>query len=193
MSRPISWFPRVRELHRSVCNSVRSHYDRRDLEQLFELQPRSAQKLLELLPRTAIGQAMVVDREHLQTFLERVKATAERDVPKLLETIRSEKPVVTRKKLRTLELRDLDPISLASLPRQVKLSRGNVNVSFDTIEELVQFLFTLARILDGDSNAFADRYERHRSRPVVYDEVPDMLEELVAMEKAHAASTDQHA
>ncbi|MDQ1450390.1 MAG: hypothetical protein QOK38_256 [Acidobacteriaceae bacterium] len=35
MPRPISWLPRLHEIRRSVVNSVRSHYDRNDLERLF--------------------------------------------------------------------------------------------------------------------------------------------------------------
>jgi hypothetical protein len=37
MPRPLSWLPRLHEIDRSVANSVRSHYDRRDIERLFEL------------------------------------------------------------------------------------------------------------------------------------------------------------
>jgi len=38
-ARPICWLPRLHLIRRAVTNSVRSHYDRHDLEQLFELQP----------------------------------------------------------------------------------------------------------------------------------------------------------
>ena len=41
MPRPISWLPQLHAIERSVQNSVRSHYQRRDLEQLFSLQPRA--------------------------------------------------------------------------------------------------------------------------------------------------------
>ncbi len=47
MARPVSWLPRLHEIRRAVANSVRSHYDRHDLQNLFELQPRAAQKLSE--------------------------------------------------------------------------------------------------------------------------------------------------
>ena len=39
MPRPLSWLPRLHVIRRTVANSVRSHYDRRELETLFELQP----------------------------------------------------------------------------------------------------------------------------------------------------------
>jgi hypothetical protein len=73
MPRPGSWLPRLHTISRSVANSVRSHYDRRDLEHLFELQPRAAQKLLEMLPTVEIGTSRLVDREVLAGFLDRVR------------------------------------------------------------------------------------------------------------------------
>ena len=63
MPRPISWLPRLHEIRRAVDGSVRSHYDRRDLERLFEVQPRSAQKLIELFPALTVGTSRLVERE----------------------------------------------------------------------------------------------------------------------------------
>jgi hypothetical protein len=73
MPRPVSWLPRLHLIARSVANSVRSHYDRRDLEALFELQPRGTQKLLEMLPTVQIGNSRLVDRKVLAGFLDRVR------------------------------------------------------------------------------------------------------------------------
>src|ERR1700692_165930 len=70
MARPASWLPRLHEIQRTVANSVRSHYDRHNLEQLFELQPRAAQKLLSLLPTVAVGTSRLVEREALGSFLD---------------------------------------------------------------------------------------------------------------------------
>jgi hypothetical protein len=89
MPRPISWLPRLHEIARSVANSVRSHYDRRDLEQLFELQPRAAQKLLEMLPTVQVGTSGLVERETLGAFLERVRDSE--NTTELFEQIRKEK------------------------------------------------------------------------------------------------------
>ncbi len=114
MPRPISWLPRLHEISRSVANSVRSHYDRRDLEQLFELQPRAAQKLLELLPSVQIGTSRLLDREVLAGFLDRVRDTE--DTTGLFEHLRSEKATISKRRPRSLVRRDLDPVSLTSLP-----------------------------------------------------------------------------
>lgn len=112
MPRPISWLPRLHEISRSVATSVRSHYDRRELEQLFGLQPRAAQRLLELLPSVQIGTSRLIEREVLAGFLDRVRDTE--DTTGLFEQIRTEKASISKRKPRSLVRRDLEAV--LSLP-----------------------------------------------------------------------------
>ena len=100
MARPLSWLPRLSDIRRAVANSARSHYGRRDLETLFELQPRAAQKLLEMLPTLQVGTSRLVDREVLAGFLDRVRDAE--DTAELLERVRAEKAQVSRKRPRSL-------------------------------------------------------------------------------------------
>jgi len=120
MARPPSWLPRLHQLLQAVAHSVRSHYDRKDIERLFELQPCASGKLLELLPTVPVGTAHLVEREVLSGFLDRVHETE--NVTALFEQLRSEKAVGSRRKLRSLVRRDLDPISLTSLPESISLA-----------------------------------------------------------------------
>jgi hypothetical protein len=156
MPRPVSWLPRLHTISRSVANSVRSHYDRRDLELLFELQPRAAQKMLEMLPSVQVGTSRLVDREVLAAFLERVRDAE--DTTALFEQIRAEKAAVTRRKPRSLVRRDLDPIGLTSLPSSIQLSPGHLEVRFDTVEELAEAMYALARVLESEGEEFARRF-----------------------------------
>jgi hypothetical protein len=75
MGRRLSWLDRLHPIARAVLNSARSHYDRRDLEQLFELQPRSAQILMAALPTVPVGRARLIEREALYGFLIRLEAS----------------------------------------------------------------------------------------------------------------------
>lgn len=158
MPRPVSWLPRLHQISRSVANSVRSHYDRRDLEHLFELQPRAAQKLLEMLPTVEIGTSRLVDREVLSSFLGRVRDAD--DTAGLFEEIRAEKAAVSRRKPRSLVRRDLDPIGIGSLPDSIALSRGRLEVNFRTVEELAEAMYALARVLEAEGEEFARSFER---------------------------------
>ena len=157
MPRPISWLPRLHLIARSVTNSVRSHYDRHDLESLFELQPRSAQKLLEMLPSVQVGTSRLVDREVLAGFLDRVREAD--DVHALYDKVRAEKAVISRRKPRSLVRRDLDAIGIDSLPSSIVLSRGRLEVNFTSVETLAEAMYALARVLEAEGEEFVALYE----------------------------------
>jgi hypothetical protein len=178
LARPVSWLARVRELHRSVVNSVRSHYERRDLEALFRLQPRSANKVIQMMPRTAVGASLMVKREDLAAFLERVRDTPEPAIPELFKVLAAENPLVSREKMRSLERRDLDPLPLTSLPDGVHLGLERLEITFRTVEELVQQLYTLARVLDSEPDAVRRRCERSKLKLDTDDEMKALFAEL---------------
>jgi hypothetical protein len=185
MPRPLSWLPRLHEIDRSVANSVRSHYDRRDIERLFELQPRAAQKLLDLMPSVKIGTSRLVEREALASFLSRVREAE--NTTELFEQMRGEKIGDSRKKPRSLVRRDLDPIGIASLPESIGLSRGRLEVSFTTVEQLAESMLILARILEADGDRFAQKFEPQQPETTRDDpsEMEKLFVELEAMEKEH--------
>jgi hypothetical protein len=187
MPRPISWLPRLHEIRRSVANSVRSHYGRRDLEHLFELQPRAAQKLFEMLPTVKIGTSLLVEREALSIFLDRVREAE--DVAALFDQVRAEKAGVSRRKVRALVPRDTEPATLSSLPESIALSRGRLEVSFATMEQLAEAMFALARVLETDVDAFAQAYEPEMPPAAPEDaiEIDALFAELDALEKERAA------
>ncbi len=157
MPRPVSWLPRLYVIRRTIANSVRSHDDRRELETLFELQPRAAQKLIEMLPSVRVGTSRLIEREALVGFLDRVQDAD--DVALLFEQIRAEKSLASRRRIRSLARRDLEPVSLTSLPDSIQLSRGHLAIAFTTVEQLAENLLLLARILESEGDEFAEAYE----------------------------------
>ena len=182
MPRPISWLPRLHEIRRSVAGSVRSHYDRGDLERLFKVQPRSAQRLLELLPTVPVGTSRLVEREALAGFLH--GAQQAEDVSGYMEQVRAERAGDSRRKIRWLVRADQPPVSAASLPEGMSLGRGRLEVSFRSAEQLAESLMTLARIMDADPEAFREAFEpeRPRAEDGDVDEGGEMFRELEAME-----------
>ena len=157
LPRPLSWLPRLHEIRRTVQNSVRSHYGRRDLELLFELQPRAAQQLLALLPSVAVGTSRLVETEAMRSFLDRIQTTE--NVGKEIEAVRQEKKIGRHRRLRSLVQTDDEAVSLNSPPTTVTLRRGRLEVDFQTLEELAAAMYWLARALDGDVEGFAKEYE----------------------------------
>jgi hypothetical protein len=182
MSRPISWLSRVHEIRRAVAGSARSHYDRRDLEALFELQPRAAQKLLGSFPTVQIGTSLLVDREILTLFLDRLKESD--DVVGLLRELKKGNAPEARRKALSLVRRDTEPATLASLPSSIVLSRGRLEVNFTTVEHLAQSLYALARVLESEGDAFVLAFDPELA--AVDDgmdgEIPRMFAELETLE-----------
>jgi len=181
MPRPISWLPRLHEITKTVTNSVRSHYDRRDIEKLFELQPRAAQELLKLLPSVQVGTSRLLDREVLADFLSRVRNNE--NTASLFDTLREEKSTVSKRRLRSLVRRDLDPVSLASLPNSITLSRGRLQVDFRSVEQLAESMLMLARVLESEGEQFAVEFEV-REEPKSMEEARDVRAVLRELEQA---------
>jgi hypothetical protein len=127
VARPISWLPRLDAIRQSVGASVRSHYDS-DIQRLFEIQTRSAQLLLEQLPTVRIGKSLLVERETLAAYLDRLAS--------------SEEPAPVRRKLRVLVQKDAD---VTGLPPNVNLQRGMLTLRFGTVEELAGSLMMLGQ------------------------------------------------
>jgi len=157
MPRPISWLTRLHEIRRAVASSVRSHYERKEIEALFQVQPRAAQLILEMLPTTAIGRSRLVERQTLTDFLDRIHKA--NDPSAELDLIRAQGGQVSRKKLRTLVRRDIEALQADSLPSNIEFIPGQMIVSFRTIEDLAQAMYSLARAIETDGDELARRYE----------------------------------
>lgn len=100
-----------------MANSVRSHYGLRELEAIFELQPRAAQQLVGLLPTVTIGTSRLVKAEDLRGFFDRMQVAP--DVNAEIETVRQKKKESGRRRLRTLVRTDDPAVSLSSPPLAV--------------------------------------------------------------------------
>ncbi len=174
MPRPISWLPRLHDISRTVANSIRSHYDRHDLEQLFQLQPRAAQNLLQLLPVVQVGTSRLIDREVLSNFLDRVRDAE--DVPALFEQIREEKTRISKRVIRRLVRRDTDPLTLDELPPAIHLTPGHLHIQFASVIDLAESLYALARTLE--SPEFAAAFEPPQPTPEPTQEYRSMLSTL---------------
>lgn len=188
MARQVSWESRLHEIRRSVGNSVRSHYDRRDLELLFKLQPRAAGKLLESLPTVRIGRSDHVEKEALKLFLDGAKESE--DVAAYCAMRRTERGAQTRRKPRALVRRDFDPVPADSLSRW--LSPGMLKIQYSSLEELFDVMWRVASALRDDLEGFSQLYETDPPVKVESDarrEVEAMFAELERMEGDFAAST----
>jgi hypothetical protein len=156
MPRRLSWLDRIVPISRTVQESSRSHYDRKEIEHLFELQPRAAQQLMAALPTVSVGRAKLIEHEALSDFLRQLN-----DSDKPAETfarMRVEGGKVLRRKLREFSLQDY-PASVDAPPRMMTLRRGELKVRFQTLEELAEAMLYLATVFSHDLDKFGRLYE----------------------------------
>ena len=153
-----SWLSRLPEIRRSVRESVRSHYDSRALQRLFEVKPRAAQKLIQIVSVGAkVGRSALVERVALADFL---TVVAESDDPEAtLRVRRRQQNPAPRRALRELIQADSDPATLETIPRNITLSTGKMEIEFTRMEELAGALHAIAQILENQLEEFADRFE----------------------------------
>ena len=162
MPRSLSWLDRIVPIARSVGESSRSHYDRKELQRLFELQPRAAQQLMAALPNISIGRARLVEREALLAFL---RALNDAENPaETFAAMRAEGGKPVRRTLREFSLQDY-PASAESPPRMVTIERGELRVKFQTLEELAEAMLYLATVFTHDLEGFATLYEPPQASP----------------------------
>lgn len=165
MARPPVWLDRLHEIRRSVSNTVGSHYKCSELEDLFQVQGRTARNLMSMLPRYPAGSTFEVQREDLQKFLDRVHAAD--DVHELFREIRAEKPKVLRRKIRTRRRDDgtLEPV-LPPRPGELTLERGRAELTWKTPEEFMQTMLRLVLKLGDDQEGFIRDYCVEEPKPL---------------------------
>ncbi len=156
MPRTLSWLDRIVPISRMVQESARSHYDRRDFERLFELQPRAAQQLMAALPSVPVGRARLVEREALSDFLRRLNDSEH--PAETFARMRAEGGKVVRRKLRQFSIQDY-PASADAPPRMMTIERGELTVRFQTLEELAEAMLYLATVFTHDLDSFSRLYE----------------------------------
>jgi hypothetical protein len=98
-----------------------------------------------------------VEREALGSFLDGARDAD--DITAYFERIRTQASASSRKKLRTLVRRDVEPVQLDSLPANIEFIPGQMMVSFRTIEDLAQAMYSLARAIETDGDELARRFE----------------------------------
>jgi hypothetical protein len=152
---------RIDGIIHAVESSARSHYDRKDLTALFQLQRRAMFNLIQAIPKIQVGSSVLIDRTALLAFLERVRS-ADKPSAALVEA-RRERPARDRHKLRTYRRAEVASV-VDELPAAITLGRGELNIKFGTLEELAYSLSALAEVLQHDLERFTGLYEPLQER-----------------------------
>lgn len=187
MARPLSWLKDLHGIRKRLAETVRSHYTREEVGELFGVKQSQASALLRAMPTTKVANALVVKREDLAEFLEGVNDAD--DVPAFVGGWKATRAGVSRRKLRQLVRRDYDAMSVYGIPDALTLSRGHLEIDFSTADELADTMLKVAMILTDDLDEFTKLYEPERTEPQqdnTTEELRAMFADLRRREKAHA-------
>jgi hypothetical protein len=164
MARPVSWLKDLHAIRKRIADSVRSHYTREELEDVFGIQQSAAAALMRRLPTTRVGTSLLVKREDLSTVLDRVHEAD--DVAGVMKEMAAERAAgVSRRKLRGLVRRDYDAMSVYGIPEALTMKRGEMKITWKTPEDLAATLLTVARILEDDLDEFVRLYQPIEEKP----------------------------
>ena len=196
MAKPISWLKRAPEIRIEVGRAKNSHFDRKDIQRIFELQPRAANALMEAMPRVRYGTGHIVGGEALVELLDDVLAAP--DVPAMIEARRAANLYVSRRKPRTVVLKEKLGNGLASLPDCVSLTRGKILIQCDTTFEAVEAMMILISNTQGDDAWYEFCRIFETERPVLpsessYEAIRLGREAMVCLKAGYAARAGDYA
>lgn len=164
MPKPISWLRDAAEIRKKVAGSTCSHFHTADVGRLFGLMPRAASILMEAMPRVRYGSSYIVPTEGLAEFLDDVLKAS--DVAALIQGRRAANLYVSKRKPRTMVLKEQLGQGLASLPESVTLTRGELHIKFETVMELAHSIAIVVSNFDDDWEwyEFCRLYEPQRPK-----------------------------
>lgn len=148
MAKPISWLKDAAEIRKKVGAATCSHFHTADVGRLFGLMPRAASILMEAMPRVRYGSSYIVPTDGLAEFLDDVLKAS--DVAALIQARRAANLYVSKRKPRTVVLKEQLGQGLASLPESVTLTRGELHIKFETVMELAQSIAIVISNFDDD-------------------------------------------
>jgi hypothetical protein len=170
MARKTEWFHRLPEIRAQLEQLPSSLLDRAAIELLFQIRPRQATRILHRMGATLHGGALLIDRE---TLIHRLQAI-EQDANLVFEQGRrkrfEEQIEEARRQMRSRRIiisTEAAPANLEiqTLPEDIHLEPGRLEVRFRTPTELLQKLLLLAQTISEDWISFESGFGNRTSVP----------------------------
>ena len=159
MPRKSEWVHRIPAALQALEQSPAPLLDRGDLEQLLNVSPRQALRLLHRLGAAAIGKNLVIDRQELCERLGAVAAGEDLQYERrrLQRLDRTLARLARDSRARSIPVR-ADPeacrADFPALPTSVRLRPGRLEIDFETPEELLTRLYELSQAIANNYAQF---------------------------------------
>jgi hypothetical protein len=157
MARPVEWFQRLPQiLTRLEAPSCPAVLNRKLIEQLFGVERRNAQYLLIRFGAARLGNALVIDRQHLVGALREFSTqdNFERQVRRHehVRTVLSERRADLQ--LARISLRESPARGKGELPASIQLAPGRLSIEFAGVVDLLSQLLELSQAIGADFERF---------------------------------------
>ena len=159
MPRKAEWIHRIPAALEALEHSPAPLIDRADLEQLLEVSPRQALRILSQLGAAMAGRNLFIGREELIHRLRRVHCGEDaryerRRLQRLDRTLAQLARDLTASRVPVSAGPGARDSRFPSLPPSVRLRPGRLEVDFGTAEELLTRLFELSQAVANDYASF---------------------------------------
>ena len=162
MARKSEWIPRISRVLVVLDDQPTPLIDRRAIERLFQVSPRQALRILVQLGASELGKNLVITRDELISRLRSVATgeTAHYERQRLRRLAQTLAELESQTQARRVSI-DASPqahqMKVASLPTDVYLSPGRLEIVFATPEDLLTRLFELSQAIANDYGTFENR------------------------------------
>jgi hypothetical protein len=150
-----TWFHRLTEIIEALDAFEPEFVDRATLENLFQLQRRSAINLMHEFGGYQIGRTFLISKRQLVERLRELQAGDRvqyelRRKERLTDKINEARKLIRRNRLQvSIEPRQ-EGVVFASLPSSVQLQPGELSIVYRDLEELLTNLALLGRAMEND-------------------------------------------
>jgi hypothetical protein len=162
VARKSEWIPRISRVLAVLEDHPTPLLDRRAIERVFQVSPRQALRILVQLGASELGKNLVISRDELISRLRSVAAgeTAQyerRRLRRLAQTLTDLEVQTQAQRVTIAASPQAHQMKVASLPANVHLTPGRLEIVFATPEDLLTCLFELSQAIANDYSVFESR------------------------------------
>ena len=189
MARPVKWISRLHEIRERVVHSKLETWDRKAIENLFDVRRVTAQSLMRAIGELSnVAGAHLTSRSSLLDFVDYVLASDDMEVAVRARIDTAAAPPPQKKGFILPVPEEYRAVRLADLPESIVVDHGQLTIRGAHAFEILQDLAVLARALENDVDSFVQAWNPAPADKEMAAAPADkrMWDELEAMERARA-------
>jgi hypothetical protein len=194
LARPLKWITRLHEIRERVVHSKIETWDRKAIENLFDVRRVTAQSLMRAIGELSnVAGAHLTARTSLLEFLDYLLAANDPELAVRTRIDTAAAPPPQKKGFLLPVPEGYKAVRLADLPRSIVVEPGQLTIRGAHAFEILQDLAVLARALENDVDSFVHAWNPapENVESVEPSVMAPIWAELEAMERTRAQQRKQ--